>query len=203
MAITSSPPHIAIIAFRGVSLFHLGVPLAVFAENREKLGIPNFKVSICATDANVIDTSNGLKLLTNEGLECLKDADVIIIPTWHYELTPVPKHLIKVIQTAHQQGKLLVGLCLGSFVLAAAGLLSDKKIATHWAWIELFKKRYPDIKIDPNVLYIDEGQIITSAGMAAALDCCLYLLRRLSGAEVANKVAKQLVTAPHRQGGQV
>lgn len=199
----NKPLHIALIAFNGMSLFHLSIPLVVFAEDRQRLGVPAFKVSICSIEDNILETTSNLRMIVNGGLEILKTADIIIVPTWHSHCEQVPDNLTEALQIAYQQGKLLVGLCLGTFVLAEAGVLTGKTVSTHWYWAELFKKRYPQIKLNADVLYIDEGQIITSAGTAAALDCCLHLLRRLCGVKIANRVAKYLVIAPHRQGGQV
>src|ERR1019366_6402463 len=115
---------------------------------------------------------------------------------------PAPKRLVAALRKAHEHGAKLVGLCLGSFVIAEAGLLDGRHATTHWYWTELFARRFPQVRLQPEKLYVDEGDVLTSAGNAAGLDCCLHLLRTHCGAEVANRVARRLVVAPHRQGGQ-
>jgi transcriptional regulator GlxA family with amidase domain len=110
--------------------------------------------------------------------------------------------LLDALRAAHARGTQLVGLCLGAFVLAAAGILDDRPASTHWAWADDFAGRYPRVRLDRDVLYVDDGNVLTSAGTAAGLDCCLHVLRKMCGAEVANFVARRLVVSPHRQGGQ-
>jgi transcriptional regulator GlxA family with amidase domain len=106
------------------------------------------------------------------------------------------------LRAAHARGAQLVGLCLGAFVLAAAGILDGRPASTHWAWADDFARRYPRVRLDPNVLYVDDGNVLTSAGTAAGLDCCLHVMRKMCGADVANHVARRLVVPPHRQGNQ-
>jgi transcriptional regulator GlxA family with amidase domain len=132
----------------------------------------------------------------------MENAGIIIVPSWRDPHELPPEALLKALRNAHRRGALIVGLCLGSYVLAAAGLLADRPATTHWKWADDLAKRYPDIRVNRDVLYVDDGDIITSAGVAAGLDCCLHLMRRLHGAEVANQVARRMVVPPHRQGGQ-
>ncbi|MFC6307459.1 helix-turn-helix domain-containing protein, partial [Paraburkholderia dipogonis] len=136
------------------------------------------------------------------GLEALADADTIIVPSWRDPAETPPAALLDALRAANARGARLVGLCLGAFVLAAAGILDDRPASTHWAWADDFARRYPRVRLDPNVLYVDDGNVLTSAGTAAGLDCCLHVMRKLCGAEVANHVARRLVVPPHRQGGQ-
>lgn len=135
-------------------------------------------------------------------LRSIEAADIIIVPSWRdpYELPP--EALLKALRKSHRRGAMIVGLCLGSYVLAAAGLLDGRPATTHWKWADDLAKRYPDIQVNRDVLYVDDGDVITSAGVAAGIDCCLHLLRRLHGAEIANQVARRMVVPPHRQGGQ-
>jgi transcriptional regulator GlxA family with amidase domain len=110
--------------------------------------------------------------------------------------------LLKALRDAHRRGATIVGLCLGAFVLAEAGLLDGRAATTHWQLADAFAQRYPSVKLQPEVLYVDNGDVLTSAGTAASIDCCLHLLRVRHGAEVANRAARRMVVAPHRQGGQ-
>jgi AraC family transcriptional activator FtrA len=136
------------------------------------------------------------------GLERLDEAGTIIIPGWKGVDVPVPVAIVEVLRRAHGRGARLLSICSGSFVLAATGLLDDKRATTHWRYSQALQNLYPRVRVDPDVLYIDEGQILTSAGSAAGLDLCVHLIRRDFGAEVANQVARRLVIPPHRDGGQ-
>ncbi len=193
---------IAVIAFDGISPFHLSVPCLVFGEQRGGPGMPAFEVLVCGTERGPLSTSAGFRIATRLGLRSLERADIIIMPTWHNDCRPAPPALLNALKRAHRRGARVVGLCLGAFVLAQAGLLDGKRASTHWHYTSLLAERYPAVRVDRDVLYVDEGNVLTSAGVAAGIDCCLHLLRQLCGAGVANRVARRLVVAPHRQGGQ-
>ena len=193
---------IAVVSFPGISAFHLSVPTLVFGEDRREDGLPDFQLRICAVSPGMLRTSCGLQIEVQHGLECFADAGTIIVPSWENPLERPPEELLRALRKAHGAGAKIVGLCLGAFVLAEAGLLDDRPATTHWLWTERFAKRFPKIKVDPKVLYIDDGDIITSAGTAAGLDCCLHVLRTRVGASITNRVARRLVVPPHRQGGQ-
>lgn len=193
---------IAVLAFDGISPFHLSVPCLVFGENREDDGIPSFELLVCAEKKGLLRTTGGFSISAAHGLDRLQDAGTVIIPSWrNCEETP-PLALLRALRDAHARGAKIVGLCLGAFVLAEAGLLDGRRATTHWRWAELFSRRYPAVSLDPEVLYVEDGNILTSAGTAAALDACLHLLRGRIGAELANRVARRMVVSPHRQGGQ-
>jgi len=196
------PVQIAVIAFEGISPFHLSVPSLVFGENRSELGVPKIQFRVCAWETGPVRTSAVFSISTPQGLGILRRADIVIMPSWRDTSEQAPEALLQALRAAHRRGATIVGLCLGAFVLAQAGLLQGKAATTHWHWAEEFSNRYPDVQLTPDVLYVDAGNVITSAGTAASLDCCLHLLRRLCGAEVTNRVARRLVVAPHRQGGQ-
>jgi transcriptional regulator GlxA family with amidase domain len=125
-----------------------------------------------------------------------------VVPSWRdpHEAPPAP--LLAALRRAHARGALIVGLCVGAFVLAEAGLLDGRRATTHWRWAAHFAQHYPQVRLDPDVLYIDEGDVLTSAGTAAGIDCCLHVLRQRLGAEAANRMARTLVVPPHRQGNQ-
>ena len=124
------------------------------------------------------------------------------MPSWRDVTEVPPPAILEALRAAHARGALIVGLCLGTFVVASAGILDGRRATTHWASVDQFSKLHPNIKVEPDVLYVDEGDVITSAGVAAGLDCCLHILRVRYGAKVAAQVARHIVLSPHRQGGQ-
>jgi len=191
---------IAVVAFDRISPFHLAVPCVVFGD--EHPGAPLFDLRVCAGEPGPLRTTAGFSLDVAHGLRALAKANMIIVPSWRDPAEAPPAALLKALIAAHRRGARIVGLCLGAYVLAAAGLLDGRRATTHWSFTADFAQRFPKVQVDPDVLYLDEGQIVTSAGTAAGLDCCLYLLRRDYGAAPANCVARRLVVAPHRQGGQ-
>ncbi|MEH6415686.1 helix-turn-helix domain-containing protein [Pseudomonas sp. CGJS7] len=193
--------RLAVVAFDRISPFHLSVPCLVF-ENRGEGDLPPFELRVCAAEPGPIRTRAGFSIGTRHGLNALGWADTVIVPSWRDADERPPEPLLKALRRAHQRGAQIVGLCLGAYILAEAGLLDGRRATTHWGWSEHFAARYPGIELQRDVLYVDDGRITTSAGTAAALDCCLHLLRRRHGAEIANRVARRLVVAPHRQGGQ-
>ncbi|WP_187313344.1 GlxA family transcriptional regulator [Lysobacter capsici] len=193
--------RLAVVAFDRISPFHLSVPCLVF-ENRGEGDLPPFDLRVCAAEPAPLRTRAGFDIATRHGLKSLDWADTVIVPSWRDGEERPPEALLKALRRAHERGAHIVGLCLGAYVLAEAGLLDGRRATTHWGWSEHFAARYPRVELQRDVLYVDDGRITTSAGTAAALDCCLHLLRRRHGAEIANRVARRLVVAPHRQGGQ-
>lgn len=196
------PLRIAVIAFDGISPFHLSVPLLVFDEQHQDFELPRFQVRVCAFESLPLRTSAGFEITVHHDLSELHEADVIVMPSWRDSLERPPQVLLDALYNAHQRGARLVGLCLGAFVLAETGLLNGHKATTHWHWARAFSEKYPEVELDADVLYAQAGTLLTSAGTAAGLDCCLYLLQQLCGAQSAHKLARRLVIAPHRSGGQ-
>jgi transcriptional regulator GlxA family with amidase domain len=197
-----SPTTVAVVAFDGISPFHLSVPCLVFGEDRSAIGVPPFRLLVCATRAGRLRTSAGFDIEVAHELGALRRAQIVIVPSWRDTSEPPPVELLDALRRAHRRGAQIVGLCLGAFVLAEAGLLDGRDATTHWNYADAFASRYPAVRLDPDVLYVDHADVLTSAGTAASLDCCLHLLRQRCGAEVANRVARRLVVAPHRDGGQ-
>ncbi|KFX69460.1 AraC family transcriptional regulator [Pseudomonas taeanensis MS-3] len=194
------PHRVAVLAFDRISPFHLSVPCLVFGESLP--GECNYQLVVCAAEPGRLTTTAGFELHVEQGLEALLDAQTIIVPSWHNPDQHPSQALLDALVAAHERGAHLVGLCLGAFVLAEAGLLDGRPATTHWAWARVFAERFPAVRLDSDVLYVDDDNLLTSAGTAAGIDCCLYLLRQHCGAKVANKVARRLVVPPHRQGGQ-
>jgi len=195
------PVQVAIAAFDQIRPFHLSVPCAVFGEPGGDAE-PLFEVRVCAAEPGPLRTQIGFTIDTPYRLRELAQADVVVVPSWRDPGEPAPKPLLDALHRAHKRGAVLVGLCLGAFVVAETGLLDGKHATTHWRGSELFKRRFPTVTLDPNVLYVDQGDIITSAGTAAGIDCCLHVVRRQFGAEATNRIARTLVVPPHRQGSQ-
>lgn len=193
---------VAIVAFEDISTFHLSVPCMVFGDDLARLGVPRYRLVICGERAGMVMTMSGFRIEIEHDLRALEQADTIIMPAWRDPDESAPPALLHALRTAHARGARIAGLCLGTFVLAQAGLLDGRTAATHWAWSDDFLRRHPDVTLDRKSLYIDDGDILTSAGTAAAIDCCLHLLRCDHGAEIANRVARRMVVAPHRDGGQ-
>lgn len=196
------PIRVAVLAFDGISLFHLSVPGVVLGTAQTAPGEPRYEINYCAERPGTVSSDQGIGLSVNAGLELMEKSEVIIIPAWGDHTAEASVPLMEALQRADAQGKLIVGLCLGAFVLADAGLLNGKEATTHWAARSEFARRFPKVRYRPEDLYVSAGNIVTSAGTVAAIDCCLHLVRQRFGAEVANRTAKMLVTPPHRRGGQ-
>lgn len=193
--------NVVVIAFNQISPFHLSVPCVVFGDRHPQCPPVDFKV--CAAESGPLLSTAGFCLAVNHGLACLDSAEIIIVPSWRDPNERPPIMLLEALRTAASRGAKIVGLCLGAYVLAEAGLLEGRAATTHWAYAQDFARRYPNVKLDPDVLYVEDQNMVTSAGTAAGLDCCLYLLRQQFGSAIANHVARRLVIAPYRQGGQV
>lgn len=196
------PNSYAVIVFNGINPFHLSVPCIIFRPDANNSQIPDFNVKVCAVDPSPIPTNVGYSIHASHTLAGLRDAETIIVPSWRDTSEVPPKALLNALRKAHQRGAKIVSFCLGAFVLAAAGLLDGRRATTHWKWAAELAERYPQINVEPDVLYVDEGDIVTAAGCAAAIDCCLHLLCTQYGAEVANHIARRMVVPPFRQGGQ-
>lgn len=196
---STSSIRVAVLAFDGVSLFHLSVPGMVLGADD---GPARYEVMYCAEAPGRIRSDQGVTIDVVHGLEAMAEADIIIIPAWSDPEVPASAALVTALRQAHAGGKLVVGLCLGAFALGYAGLLDGREATTHWVARDLFAERFPDTLFRPDVLYVADDNIITSAGTVAAIDCCLHLVRERHGAEAANHIARLLVTPPHRAGGQ-
>jgi transcriptional regulator GlxA family with amidase domain len=191
---------VAVVTFDRISPFHLAVPCVVFGDPHP--GVPRVELRVCSAESKLLRTTVGFSVQARHGLASLRWADLVIVPSWRDPAERPPPVLLNALAAAHRRGARVVGLCLGAYVLAEAGLLDGRRATTHWSVADDFARRYPAVRVDADVLYVDEGDVVTSAGTAAGLDCCLHLLRQLHGADAANRVARRLVVSPHRQGGQ-
>ncbi|MFC3185593.1 GlxA family transcriptional regulator [Shewanella intestini] len=192
---------ITLLAFEGISAFHLSLPCMVFQDIFVGQS-PRFDLKICTENGTQFETGSGFGVVIDRDLSAIEEADIVIIPSWPNELAQPSEQILVALKEHYAKDKLLVGLCLGSYVLACAGVLDGKRATTHWAFIDQFQQRFPKVDFDPNPLFIELETIITSAGVAASLDCCLHIVRRLCGSELANALARKMVTAPFRSGGQ-
>ncbi|XZG69357.1 GlxA family transcriptional regulator [Chitinibacteraceae bacterium HSL-7] len=193
---------VAVLAFDGISLFRMSVPGMVFGADGAVDGLPPYRVRYCAQQPGRLKSDQGVVFEVEHGLELMQHADVVVVPAWHDPGLAAPAALTRALQAAHARGAQVVGLCLGAFVLGDAGLLDGREATTHWGFRSLFARRFPAATYLPDVLYAGSDGVVTSAGTVSAIDCCLNLVRQRHGAELANRVARILVTPPHRQGGQ-
>ncbi|WP_078859591.1 helix-turn-helix domain-containing protein [Streptomyces rubellomurinus] len=203
------PVHdVAVYAFDGMAPFELGVVVEVFGLARPELSgllaAPWYGLKVCADrPGTALDAVGGFALTARHGLDELAAADTVVVPgvpnAFGGEVSP---GLVAALRTAHERGARIVSICSGAFALAAAGLLDGKDATTHWRYADLLQQRHPKVRVNPDVLYVDNGDVLTSAGSAAGIDLCLHLVRRDHGAKVANTVARRFVVPPHRDGGQ-
>ncbi|WP_200938884.1 GlxA family transcriptional regulator [Modestobacter sp. Leaf380] len=196
-----TPTRVAVYAFDGVTTFHLAVPQMVFDEVRRQ-GLGDWETVLFGDRPGSIRTDEGLTLGEVAGPEAAAGADLVVVPSWSADGRRAQPDLVDLLVTAHARGATVVGLCLGALVVADTGLLAGRSAVTHWQAFDAMARRHPDVALDTSVLYIDHGDVLTSAGTASGIDACLHLVRTRLGATAANQVARSLVVAPHRLGGQ-
>lgn len=194
------PLAVAIVAVEDFSPFHFSVPCILFSE--KMAAKKRFDVQLCAEQPGIVSSQEGFSIIAAHGYDAVEKADIVVIPYWGTTAHRPPQSLLDALHHARQNGAQIVGLCLGAFVLGYAGLLDGKRAATHWEFEQDFQARFPAARLDINALYVDDDGIITSAGTAAALDCCLYVIRQRFGSTVANQIARRMIVPPHREGGQ-
>lgn len=197
------PKHFVVaLAYDQLCTFEFGCAVELFALERPELGVTWYDFAACSVEPGPIRAAGGITIAVPYALEMLDRADTIVIPGWRDADEIPPAALLDKIRAAYERGARLCSICSGVFVLAASGILEGKRATTHWRYAERLAQRYPAIQVEADALYVDAGQVITSAGSAAGLDMLLHLVRRDFGAKVGNKVAQRLVVAPHREGGQ-
>jgi transcriptional regulator GlxA family with amidase domain len=203
-SVARKPHHVAALLTNGVSPFEFAVVCEVFGLERPEIVDPwPYELVLCSPDGVSVQTNQRFSIDGVRPLSALNSADTIVIPAGTADSRRVPSpDVIKALQRAYRRGARLLSVCSGAFVLAHAGLLDGRRATTHWMYTDRLAEQFPAIKVDPNVLYVDEGQILTSAGTAAGIDLCLHVVRLDHGAEVANAVARRMVVPPHRDGGQ-
>ncbi|MET7285204.1 helix-turn-helix domain-containing protein [Streptomyces sp. NPDC005573] len=192
--------RVAVVASPPVSMFNLAIPELLFGKV-EIGGRPGYEVVICAPDPGPVTTTGSLDLYVPRGLEALRGADTVIVAGTGVPFAPDPRVLAALRETA-AEGTRIASICTGAFALAEAGLLKGRTATTYWAHAEELRRRHPDVQVQGDVLYAQDGQFLTSSGYAAGIDLCLHLIRTDHGAAVANEVARLALVAPVRPGGQ-
>lgn len=200
---TMSQSHaVSVLAYEGMSAFETGIVTEVFGLVWPELAAPRYTLTICAEDRGPIGIVGGATLSTPYGLDDLAAADTVIVPSVSDVSSETSPAVVRSLRRAHERGARMVSICTGAFALAGAGLLDGRRATTHWRYADLLAEQFPKVEVDPNPLYVDDGDFLTSAGCAAGLDLCLHLVRMDYGGSVANAVARRLVVPPHREGGQ-
>ena len=193
---------VAAIVNQHVGAFSLGVATEFFGYDRSFLGLPKFDFVLASSKPGSIRTPYGLTFTVEHGMEAVATADLVLALPWDdYDMDPA-EEFVEPVRLAYERGAIIVGFCTGTMLLAAAGLLDGKRATTHWRSAAKLAERYPKVKLDADVLYVDEGRVLTGAGGSAGVDVCLYLMRREYGANVATAIARDIVVPPHRDGGQ-
>jgi transcriptional regulator GlxA family with amidase domain len=215
---------VAVLALEGIAPFELGVLCEVFGVDRSADGLPVYDFALCAPEPGSVRTSVGFELSVEHGLDRLVTADLVAVPA-HAEATrclvpsvpaggrgvatadidnaaDVPEAALTALREAHARGAMVMSVCSGAFVLGAAGLLDGRRCTTHWRYTDALAAAVPNAKLQPDVLYVEDDNVFTSAGTAAGIDLCLHIVRECSGTAVANSIARRMVVPPHRDGGQ-
>ncbi|RDI65164.1 GlxA family transcriptional regulator [Nocardia pseudobrasiliensis] len=193
---------VAVLAFDGISPFHLSIPGLVFGGiGTSAAQSAPYRVFTCAQTPGILRTPGDFDLSVRHGLEAVERAETVIVPSWAPNLEPT-QPVREALRAAHDRGARIVGLCLGSWAIAATGLADGREITTHWSAAAMLARTFPAVRVRADRLWTDHGDLVTSAGVAAALDCCLHLVRTDHGSRAATELARTLVLAPYRGGSQ-
>jgi AraC family transcriptional regulator, transcriptional activator FtrA len=192
---------VAVLALPEVAVFELGVLCEVFGYDRSTDGLPAYEFAVCTADGRPIMTGGGFALTPSHGVEAVETADLVAVAPYAIESEPPPE-VLDALRRAAERGAYVMSVCSGAYALGAAGLLDNRRCTTHWRHTDELARRYPAAKVDANVLYVADDNILTSAGTAASIDLCLYLVREVHGSAVATALARRMVVPPHREGGQ-
>jgi len=208
-AMARIPAHdvVALLVGEHYAPFELGVVYEVFGIDRTGDGVPAFDFAVASVHERVHASYGGMDLIPEHGLERVATADLVCIPALGLDADPqldvaLRPDVVEALHAAIARGARILTVCSGSYVAAAAGLLDGRRATTHWRYVEDFARRYPLVDVQPDVLYVEDGPILTSAGTAAGIDLCLHVVRQDYGSRVANAVARRMVVPPHRDGGQ-
>jgi transcriptional regulator GlxA family with amidase domain len=193
--------NVAVLVYEGVAPFELGVLCEAFGVDRREDGVPLLDFAVCSVDGRPVPTSMGFELQAAHGLDGVAQADLVAVPAIPRGAA-APDPILGALQAAYDRGARVLSVCSGAFALGAAGLLDGRECTTHWMYTAELAARFPRARVLPEVLYVDAGQVVTSAGSAAGLDASLHVWREEYGAAVASAVARRMVVPPHRDGGQ-
>jgi AraC family transcriptional activator FtrA len=192
---------VAAIAYDGLCTFEFGIAVELFGLPRPEME-SWYDFMVCSVERGPLKAAGGVRVTAGAGLAALRRAGTIIVPGWRSTEEPPPRPLVDALARAYERGARIVSICSGVFVVAATGLLNGRRATTHWRHASSLARQYPLVQIDPDVLYVDDGGLLTSAGSSAGIDLCLHIIRKDFGARAANQVARRLVMPPHREGGQ-
>lgn len=199
---SSSPHHVVALVSPGVNAFELSVACEVFGLHRPELGVAWYDFTVASEGAQPVPLHGGVTLQPGSGLDVVRAADTVVVPNGHTSGRAATPAVLDAVRGAHRAGARILSFCSGAFTLGESGLLDGRRATTHWLYTERFRARFPLVDLVDNVLYVDDGEILTSAGTAAAIDLSLHIVRMDHGADVANSVARRMVVPPHRDGGQ-
>ncbi|WP_286928537.1 MULTISPECIES: GlxA family transcriptional regulator [Aeromicrobium] len=194
--------RIVVHAFDGITMFHLAAPLLVFGEVGRQGLAEGWDPVVWTADGQGIRTAEGPRIEDVSGPEVVEGADLVVLPSWPTDLPPADSALVDRLRAARDRGSSVAGLCLGAFPVVDSGLADGREVVTHWGAVDRLRTRRPGLSVNPAALYLDHGDVLTSAGTASAIDACLHVVRTRLGSEAAATVARQLVVAPHREGDQ-
>ncbi|GGW49564.1 AraC family transcriptional regulator [Streptomyces xantholiticus] len=192
---------VAVIGDRAAA-FELGIVSHVFGLDRSDDGLPTHDFAVCTLRPGLVPTTSGFSIAVEHGVERIATSDLVTVPAWPQLDAPVPPQVLEALRHAVARGAQVLSVCTGTFLPAAAGLLDGRRAATHWQFTDLLAERFPGVDVDRDVLYVEDGPILTSAGAAAGIDACLHVVRREYGAATANALARRMVVPAHRSGGQ-
>ncbi|MGQ4384639.1 GlxA family transcriptional regulator [Streptomyces sp. SAS_270] len=196
------PHRVVLVVDENSNPFEMSCAIEVFGLRRPELGRELYDFRLCAADPHTRMRDGFFTLTGVAGLDAAEEADTLIVPNRPDTQTPRSPELLATVRRAHERGARLIGFCSGAFTIAEAGLLDERRAACHWMWASAFRSRFPRVRLEPDVLFVDDGDILTASGSASALDLGLHVVRRDHGAEIANAVSRRLVFAAHRDGGQ-
>jgi transcriptional regulator GlxA family with amidase domain len=193
--------NVSIVVLPDAAVFELGVLCELFGYDRTAEGLPAYDFAVCSPDGGPVRTHAGFSISPSHDLKPVADADLVAVVPYDVDREP-PAEVLQALRDAHDRGAWVMSVCTGAFALGAAGLLDDRRCTTHWRHTDALARRYPAAKVDPDVLYVADGKILTSAGTAASVDAGLHLVRLEHGSAIATTLARRMVVPPHRDGGQ-
>lgn len=196
------PHRVVALCLDGLVAFDVTAPAQAFQLAAKASGEPLYGFSTCSPDGGPVRTTSGFSVTPSAGLAALRRADSIVVPGYAAILDPPPEAAVDALRSAARRGARLLSVCTGAFGLAHAGALDGRRATTHWAWAGELARRFPAIEVDPDALFVDAGEVLTSAGLSAGIDLSLHVIRRDFGAAAGERVARHMVAPPHREGGQ-
>ncbi|HEY3434811.1 MAG TPA: AraC family transcriptional regulator, partial [Solirubrobacterales bacterium] len=196
------PHRVVALCLDGLVAFDLTAPAQAFGLAARPSGDPLYEFTTCSPSGDPVRTTSGFEVVPPAGLDALREAETVVVPGYAAILAPPPEEALRALRDAAARGARLVSVCTGAFALAHAGALDGRRATTHWAWAGELAKRFPATRVDPDALFVDEGEVLTSAGLSAGIDLSLHVIRRDFGAAAGERVARHMVAPPHREGGQ-